>query len=743
MKTNLTITGMHCVSCARRVENALRALPGVTDAAVNAADGTANVSFDPSRVKDGDFDRVVAEAGYKVVRAAPAVQQSDAEESARHEEQVDLKRRFIVAVGFGVALMYIAMSHHAGLPFPFLSSRAMAVLQWFLATTVVVAGSAFYRRGIISFIKTRMASMDTLIAIGTGTAYLYSMFVTVRIFQGAPGFGPDQLYYETAAMIIAFILLGNWMGAAARGRTSAAIRALAKLQPVTAWILRDGNPVETAVADIVPGDMILVKPGQRIPVDGTVRDGYSAVDESMITGESIPVEKKTEDSVIGGTLNTNGSFTFIARHTGADTMLSHIIEMVHRAQMSQAPVQRLADRVAAWFVPVVMAIALAAGAFWLWYTGDMGFALTALIAVLIIACPCSLGLATPTAIMVATGVAARHGILIRNADAVQKAGSVDTVVFDKTGTLTVGKPKLTDFRVAEGEDPLRVLGVFAAVEERSEHTLARAVRAYAEEKGVRRVPVEEFRIVPGKGVVARSEERDIVIGKREFLEEEGVSIDPALAAESERLAHEGKTLVWIAEQKINVGCAAIADPVKESALRAVEKLKRAGIKIFMITGDSRATAMAIARETGIDAVMPEVLPQDKAAEIQMLKDKGYRVAMVGDGINDAPALATADVGIAIGSGTDVAIESAAIVLVRNDVTDVVVAMELSRRTMRTIRQNLFWAFFYNIVGLPIAAGALYPFTGYLLSPIIAAAAMAFSSVTVVTNSLLIRRFRVE
>ncbi len=741
MEKTLVITGMHCVSCARRVENALRSLPGVSAADVNAADGTALISFDPSLVMESDLDAAVTEAGYKVVRAERAVQPVDAEEQARHEEEAGLRRRCILSASLGVPLMYIAMSRHAGLPFPSLPPGAMALLQWLLATPVIIAGSGFFRRGILAYIKTKTASMDTLIAIGTGTSYLYSLFITVLILKGSPGYGTEDLYYETAAMIIAFILLGNWLGAAARGRTSAAIRALGKLQPSTAWIMRNGNPEEISVGNIAAGDVLLVKPGQRVPVDGAVREGYSSVDESMITGESIPVEKKAGDTVIGGTLNMNGSFTFAARHTGEDSVLARIIDMVRRAQVSRAPVQRLADRVAAWFVPAVMILAAASGFFWLWYSGDTGMALTALISVLIIACPCSLGLATPTAIMVATGIAARHGILIRDAEAVQKAETVDTIVFDKTGTLTEGKPVVSDFRVAEGEDLLNVLGVLSSVEERSEHTLARAVIAYAELKGAGRVDVEEFRVVPGKGVKARSEGRDIIVGKREFLEELGVKIDESLAAESECLARAGKTLLWIAAQNRNIGYAAVADTVKASAPRAVALLKRAGKRICMITGDSRATAMAIARETGIDEVIPEVLPEDKAARIQELRDDGRRVAMVGDGINDAPALATADVGIAIGSGTDAAMESASIVLVRNDVMDVYTAIKLSRRAIRTVRQNLFWAFFYNIVGLPVAAGILYPFTGYLLNPVIAAAAMAFSSATVVINSLLIRHPR--
>jgi Cu+-exporting ATPase len=513
------------------------------------------------------------------------------------------------------------------------------------------------------------------------------------------------------------------------------------LKAKTARVVRSGREQEIPADEVIPGDVVVIRPGEKIPVDGRIIDGRSGIDESMLTGESIPADKGPGDEVIGATINKSGSFTFTATKVGRDTALAQIVRLVEEAQSSRAPVQRLADTVAAYFVPAVVSIGVLAFLLWLLAGQNFGFALTVFIAVLIIACPCSLGLATPTAVMVATGVAARNGILIRNADALQTAEKIDVVVFDKTGTLTRGKPVVTDIAAVADELKDRVLVLAASAESRSEHPLAAAVLDAAKAKALDLTAVTGFSAAEGKGIAAIADGTTVAAGKKEFLLEQGITPDPAIEQEADSFSRAGKTLVWVAVNRRNIGCIAIADTVKEGSADAVQKLKAMGKRVSLITGDTPATGAAIGKELGIENVIAGVLPADKAGEIRRLKERGMKVAMVGDGINDAPALAAADIGIALGSGTDVAIESAGIVLVRDDVRDVAAAMDLSRYAMKKIRQNLFWAFFYNTIGIPVAAGILYPFTGFLLNPIIAGAAMAFSSVSVVTNSLLINRYK--
>jgi Cu+-exporting ATPase len=751
-RDTIVISGMHCVSCGLNVEKKLRKTPGVADASVNFASGQAQVIYDPSVISRETIESVIEDIGYGVVRipeekvlmvqpASRAVEVSGYHpaQELREREIAVLRRKLVVAVSFSVPLLYLVMGHHIGLPVPHLSPRLNALIQFLLVTPIIISGYQFYTKGLLSVIRAGMANMDTLIALGTGSAYLYSLITSLLIWQGR-ALGAGNLYYETAGALIAFMLLGNWLESRARGKTALAVRSLLGLKARTALVLRAGQEREIPADDVVIGDKVIVKPGQKIPVDGNIIEGYSSIDESMLTGESIPVAKRQGDKVIGGTLNSTGTFTFTATGVGRDTVLAQIVKIVEDAQNSKAPVQRLADTVAAYFVPAVILVALVSAAAW-WMAGkDFPFVLTVFIAVMIIACPCSLGLATPTAVMVATGMAARNGILIKDAQTIQIAGKINVVVFDKTGTLTTGKPGVTDFAVTDSEDPRHVLELAASVESRSEHPLAGAVLSYARAQGVVPAAVTDFNAVEGKGLIARVGKSGIIAGNKEFLIEHSVSQDADLRFKAEKLYNQGKTLIWIAENSHIIGFFAVADTLKENSSMAVRLLKETGKRVIMITGDNRKTAHAIAAQAGIDEVIAEVLPQNKAKEIRKLSMAGAKVAMVGDGINDAPALAMSDIGIALGSGTDVAIESASVILMKDDPLDVVAALDLGRFTMRKVRQNLFWAFFYNCIGIPVAAGALYPVTGHLLNPVIAGAAMAFSSVTVVSNSLSIRRY---
>jgi Cu+-exporting ATPase len=739
-RLTLPVRGMHCAACVDKVEGALTRVPGVETASVNLATERATVAFDPARVDVGALQAAVAAAGYELAPAPapPGGEAEDRERAVREREQRRLRRRVVVGALLSGPLLV------GGMPEIFSWAPAWLRDPWLqlvLATPVQFWVGASFHAGFLRDLRYRNASMSTLVSLGTNAAYLFSVAVTLwpHVFHAAGA----MTYYETAAVVITLVVLGRWLEQRARGRTSEAIRRLVSLAPRTARVLRAGAEADVPTAEVVVGDLIRVRPGERVPVDGTVVDGASTVDESMLTGESVPVEKAPGAAVAGGTINRTGSFVFRATRVGSETTLARIVALVEEAQGSRAPIQRLADRVAAVFVPIVLAIAALTFAGW-WLLGAepaLLLALTNAVAVLVIACPCAMGLATPTAIMVAAGRGAEHGVLIRSAAALERLHAVRTIVLDKTGTLTVGRPVVTDVIVAEpGTSESDVLALAAAAEQGSEHSIGEAIVARAKERGLALPAVAEFVAVPGQGVDALAPDGRVLLGNRALMEARGVEIG-ALVPRASALAAEGKTVVYLAFAGRAFGLVAVADVLKPDAAPAVAALRRRGLEVAMLTGDHRATALAIARQVGIDRVLAEVPPEAKAREIAALQTGGRAVAMVGDGINDAPALVQADVGIAMGSGTDVAIEAADVTLMRGDLAGVVAAVDLSRRTIRIVKQNLAWAFGYNVVLIPVAAGLLYPVWGITLSPILAGAAMAFSSVSVVTNSLRLKRWR--
>jgi Cu+-exporting ATPase len=723
------------------VERALRGVPGVDAASVNLATERATVEGDPARADAAALASAVAAAGYELAEApapaAPGVAPDDREQTARAAEQRRLRVRVLVGVVLSIPIVLGSMREI----FPW--APAWLANPWtllLLATPVQFWVGADFHRGFVHDLRYRSASMSTLVSLGTNAAYFFSLAVTLRphAFM-ALGAMP---YYETAAVVITLVALGRWLEARARGRTSEAIRRLVALAPRTARVLRDGIEVDVPTAEVVVGDLLRIRPGERVSVDGEVIEGVSAVDESMLTGESLPVQKAPGAPVFGGSVNRTGSFVFRATRVGAETTLARIVRLVEEAQGSRAPIQRLADRVAAVFVPVVLVIAAATFVGW-WVFGpspSILYALTNAVAVLVIACPCAMGLATPTAIMVATGRGAELGVLVKSAEALETLAGVDMMVFDKTGTLTLGRPTVTDVIPAPGVAEDDVLAFAAAAEQGSEHPIGEAIVARAKERGLPMPAVAEFSTVPGQGIDALAPEGRLLLGSRALMAARGVDVT-ALAPRAEALAQAGKTVVYLAVAFRPLGLVAVADTLKPEAPAVVAALRARGIEVAMLTGDDRRTAAAIACATGIDRVLAEILPEDKAREIARLRESGRRVAMVGDGINDAPALARADVGIAMGSGTDVAIEAADVTLMRGDLRSVVAAVDLARRTIRIVKENLVWAFGYNVVLIPVAAGLLYPLWGVLLSPILAGAAMAFSSVSVVTNSLRLKRWR--
>jgi Cu+-exporting ATPase len=716
-RMDLPVSGMSCAACARAIENQLAATAGVASAHVNFATSTATVEFDPARAAVRNLVDAIEELGYGVPQPVAG---EDVEEQARAHEYAALQRRLWLAAAFAIPVVVLGM--WPGL----MHLAAMSWIQLALTAPVVFyAGAPFYK-GAWTALRHRSANMNTLIALGTGAAFLYSLTVTVR--------GGHEVYYEAAAVIVTLILLGRVLEARARGKASEAIRHLRELQPKTARVVRDGAEQDIPIEQMRVGDLVVVRPGEKIPVDGAVREGDSAVDESMLTGESMPVDKKSGDAVYGGTINRSGSLRFEARKVGRATALQQMIELVRQAQGSRAPVARLADVVSGYFTVGVLAIATLTFVVWLALAllgvAPLSFALRNFVAVLIIACPCALGLATPTAIMVGTGRGAERGILIKGGEALEAAHRIDTVILDKTGTITCGQPRVTDVIPMNGYAEAAVLRLAASAERYSEHPLGRAIVEHAQALAIVLEDPAGFRAVAGHGVEARVDGCDVTVGS---------FAGPLELPEMERLAAEGKTAVVVAVDGQPAGAIGIADTVKPEAAAAVRRLHEMGIEVWMITGDNRRTAESVARQVGIQRVLAEVLPDAKLAEVRKLQAAGRKVAMVGDGINDAPALAQADVGIAIGTGTDIAKEAASITLMRGDLDGVAGALALARRTMRVIRQNLFWAFAYNIIGIPIAAGALYPFTGWLLSPVLASAAMALSSVTVVTNSLRLKR----
>jgi Cu+-exporting ATPase len=774
-RIDIPVQGMTCAACQVSVQKALQRQPGVLDAAVNLMMKSAAVTYDPAVTGPPALVAAIRDTGYEAEVPRPD-QTAFAEQAARdladEEELRSLRRKALVSGAAGVVAMIVSMPlmvlHRGPVGDPFmrwtmatLTPALRAALPWLyrlppavlsytlLALTAGVmawAGRHFYTRAWSAF-RHRSADMNTLVAVGTGAAFLESALATL-----APGWflsrgvAPD-VYYEAVVIIIALVLTGNAFEARAKTRTSAALRALVALQPKTARVLRaeDGadHEVDVPVETVTAGDTVIVRPGERIPVDGEVLAGASAVDESMLTGESMPVAKQAGDRVIGGTINRTGAFRFRATTLGAEGVLARIVELMRAAQSSRAPIQRLADRVSGVFVPVVIGLALVTFTTWLVADGSAVRAFAAAVAVLIIACPCAMGLAVPTAVMVATGRGAELGILIKGGEALQRAGDVTTVVLDKTGTITEGRPAVTEQIPAPGStwsaDPL--LRLVAALEASSEHPLADAVVRRARERGLALPAAAEFQSITGRGVVGVVEGSFLAAGNERLMADYAVDPTP-LAADAERLAGEGKTAVYVAVDGRLAGLLAVADPLKATAREAVARLKRMGLEVVLLTGDHHRTAEAIAREAGIDRVVAAVLPEGKVAEIRRLQAAGKVVAMVGDGVNDAPALSAADLGIALGTGADVAVEASDVTLMRGDPRGVATAVALSRRTLRTMRQNLFWAFIYNVIGIPIAAGVLYPACGILLSPILASAAMAFSSVSVVTNSLRLRRARV-
>ena len=748
-RLDVPISGMHCAGCAGRIENALQGLAGVQQAQVNFATEKATVHFDPAALDRHAVSRAIEAVGYTVPDADPD-DPLDHERLARTAEIRDLSRKFIVSLALGLPVMLGSM--------PALFPWTPAWLQQpylllALATPVQVwVGWPFYQ-GTWAALKQKSADMSTLIALGTSAAYLYSAAVTLLpgVFSRL-GVG-THVYFDTAVMILALIVLGRLLEARARGQTSEAIRKLMGLQARTARVWRDGETVDIPVQDVAIGDLVLVRPGEKVPVDGAITEGHSTLDESMLTGESLPLDKAAGDPVFGATLNKTGSFTMRATRVGRDTVLAQIVRLVEEAQGSKAPIQRLADQVAAIFVPAVMGVALLTFAAWLLWgpTPAIAFALLNFVAVLIIACPCALGLATPTAIRVGTGKGAELGILFKSSPALETAHKIQAVVLDKTGTLTQGQPSVTDVVTHNGFTESEVLRLAASAEQASEHPVAQAIVAAARAPeiplplggvrgGLDLEAAHDAQALPGQGMSATVGAQAVLIGNHALMQHAGIPLGK-LDEIAERLAGGGKTPVFVALDRRAAGVIAVADTLKPHARDAVGALRELGLEVLMLTGDHRRSAQAVARQLGIDAVLAEVMPDQKAAQVKQLQAQGKRVAVVGDGINDAPALAQADVGVAIGSGTDVALAAADVTLVSGDVRGVAVAMQLSRRTMRTIRQNLFWAFIYNLMGIPIAAGVLYPVFGVLLNPAFAAAAMALSSVSVVCNSLRLRRFR--
>ncbi len=724
----LKVGGMVCATCVETIEKALSALPGVLQARVNLATEKAYVAYNASVTSLDDMKSAIEAAGYQYLGVAEELS-LEAEEKARRKDLSEKMRRF--TVGFAVSIpLFILMF----LPLPV----SMETLSWFLliiSTPVFVYVASPIFRAAGNALRNRTLNMDVMYAMGTGVAFGASVLGTLGIVLTR-----EFMFYDTAIMLASFLILGRYLEARAKGKTSEAIRTLIGLRPKTATVIREGTETEIAVEDVAVGDILVVKPGEKIPVDGEVTGGGSYVDESMISGEPIPVLKEKGSPVIGGTLNTNGSFTFRADRIGKDTALAQIIRLVEEAQASKPPVQRIADVAVSYFIPVVLIIAFSA--FSIWYfalDATLLFSLTALISVLVVACPCALGLATPTAVTVGVGRGAELGILVRNGEALEVADHLTAVVFDKTGTLTRGKPEVTDI-IATGIDERTLLAIAAGVEKNSSHPLAEAVVRKAGTVGVPPEPSVEFTTFGGKGVFARVLGEDVLIGNRTLMTERGVIIPPETEEKVTTLERDGKTVVIVAVAGVSAGIIAIADTIKETTPDAIRELEGMGLSVAIITGDNQRTAAAVARQVGIRTVISEVLPEDKAREVEELQKGGGVVAFVGDGINDAPALARADVGIAIGSGTDVAIESGDIVLIKDDLLDAAAAIQLSRKVMQRIRQNIFWAFAYNTALIPLAAGLLYPFTGYTFSPELAALAMAASSVTVISLSLLLKRY---
>lgn len=751
MKEKFDVTGMTCSACSSRVEKCVSKLDGVQSVSVNLLTNSMQVEFDETVLGENQIVNAVVKAGYGASLAGQKkqIRQASVEKTPIRTQQEDMKFRLLVSFGFLIPLMYVSMGHMAGLPLPFWlegteNAVSFAFIQLLLSLPVIYVNRVYYQKGFKTLFHLS-PNMDSLIAVGSSASLIYGI---IAIFRMSYGMGQGDmalvhryyhdLYFESAAMILALITVGKYLEARSKGKTSEAITKLLNLAPKTATVLRNDQETEIPVDQVQAGDIVVVKPGASIPVDGFITEGVTSVDESVITGESIPVHKQVNDTVIAATLNKTGYIRFKATRVGDDTTFAQIVRLVEEASSSKAPIAKIADKIAGIFVPAVMSIALITWIVWLLAGAEMEFAFSCAISVLVISCPCALGLATPVAIMVGTGKGAENGILIKSGEALETAHNIQSVVLDKTGTITQGKPVVTDVETTVEENAF--LAIAAGLEGKSEHPLAEAILSYTRSKKVAPGMVEEFQSVPGRGIKGKIDHSWYYAGNRQFMEDAGISFGN-YEQKVEELADEGKTPMFFADENTVLGLIAVADIVKPTSLDAVKALKEQGIETIMLTGDNKRTAEAIRKQIGIDTVIAEVLPKDKEREIVRLQEQGKKVAMIGDGINDAPALARADVGMAIGAGTDVAIESADIVLMKNDLLDAVTAIKLSKAVIRNIKQNLFWAFFYNTLGIPVAAGVFYQAFGLKLNPMIGAAAMSFSSIFVVTNALRLKKFK--
>jgi len=731
------VKNMTCAVCAKAIERTLVKNELVSSAVVNFATEKLTVEYDNKKISEKEIKTIVTKLGYELV--------SEIENSNENDSSKKLLRKVILSTIFTLPLFYIAMGHMVGMPMPiFLTGESnalkFAVAQLMLTIPVMIVGNKFYKAGFRNLFK-GMPNMDSLIAIGTSAAFSYGLFAIYKIHIGEIAYKMD-LYFESVGVIITLILIGKYLESVAKGKTSEAIKKLMGLSPKTATVIRDDNEVVVKIEDVIVGDIIVVKPGEKIPVDGEVISGLTSIDESMITGESIPISKKEGSVVIGASINKTGFIKFKATKVGRETMLSQIIKLVEDAQNSKAKIAKLADTISMYFVPIILVTSLVSGLIWLLLGESLVFSLTIAIAVLVIACPCALGLATPTAIMVGTGKGAENGILIKSGEALEIAHKIDAVIFDKTGTITEGKPKVTDIVTYNNTSETELLKLAYSAEKNSEHTLAEAIVKEAEDRKTEKYELELFEAIPGHGISFQISGEKYLLGNEKLMLDMKIDVSEVIGKVND-LAYHGKTPIFVSNSETVFGIIAVADTIKKTSVRAINILKNMEIETYMVTGDNKITAEAIAKEVRIDNVLSEVLPKDKAIEVEKLQKKGKVVAMVGDGINDAPALVRANVGIAIGSGTDVAIESADIVLIKGDLLDVVTAIKLSMKTITNIKQNLFWAFFYNIIGIPIAAGVLYIFGGPKLNPMLAALAMSFSSVSVLLNALRLKRFKKE
>jgi Cu+-exporting ATPase len=739
------VSGMSCTTCVNNIEKAVSEINGVEEVVVNFASETLFVKYDTNLVNSELIKKVVKDSGY-IADLLEDVKKSNV--NRKQQEMQKLWKKFVVSAVFSIPLLYLAMGHMLGLPLPKFADPMYSMLgfgltQMILTAPIIWAGNKFYIVGIRALAKKR-PNMDSLIAIGTGAAIIYGLYAVSQIAFRSEEIGRlfvNDLYFETAGVIITLILLGKYLESVAKGKTSEAIKKLMGLSPKTAIVIRNNEEIEISIDNVLVGDIVLVKPGQKVPVDGVITKGYTTIDESMISGESMPVDKNVGDNVVGASMNKTGSVYFEAKKVGKDTVLAQIIKLVEDAQGSKAPIAKLADIISGYFVPIVIGIAIISGLAWYISGSTAIFSLTMFIAVLVIACPCALGLATPTAIMIGTGKGAENGVLIKSGVALETAHKLDVIVFDKTGTITEGRPELTD-TIEYGISKEELLIISASAEKNSEHPLGEAIVRAANEQNVILKEVHGFNAIPGHGIEFEIDGIGYMLGNEKLMNDKNINLGTSVE-DSISLANDGKTPMFVSDKSEVIGLIAVADKVKESSKIAIERLHRMGLQVAMITGDNKRTADAIARQVGVDTVLSEVLPEDKSLEVKKLQENGLIVAMVGDGINDAPALAQSDVGIAIGSGTDVAMESADIVLMRSDLVDVVTAIQLSNKTIKNIKQNLFWAFAYNTAGIPLAAGVFFAFGGPKLNPMFAAAAMSFSSISVLLNALRLKRFKPE